>query len=84
MKEANEIGIHDMSGNVWEWCLDLHNTYSANPVVDPVGASSESFRIIRGGSWSTSSRFCRSADRNSRAPAVAYDTIGFRVVLGPK
>lgn len=84
MKEANEIGIHDMSGNVWEWCLDLHNTYSANPVVDPVGASSESFRIIRGGSWSTSSRFCRSADRHSRAPAVAYDTIGFRVVLGPK
>ena len=51
MKLANELGLYDMSGNVSEWCADYWGVYSSNSVTNPMGPSSGSSRVIRGGSW---------------------------------
>ena len=78
---ANELGIYDMSGNVWEWCYDWYGNYSSTSQTDPVGPGSGSSRVLRGGSWYDGARRCRVANRGDYSPDGRSDDIGFRVVL---
>ncbi|GHV68512.1 hypothetical protein FACS1894199_15850 [Bacteroidia bacterium] len=80
-KLANELGIHDMSGNVWEWCSDWKGTYSSSQQQDPMGASSGSYRVIRGGSWAFSAANCRVSLRDRGTPSSRRSDMGFRLVL---
>ena len=84
-KHANELGLYDMSGNVEEWCRDIYeaNPYSAikEPPDDlpPEGPC----RVLRGGSWCSNSKHCRSANRECQSPKDRLDLFGFRVALAP-
>ncbi|SLM29857.1 exported hypothetical protein [Desulfamplus magnetovallimortis] len=82
-KKANNGGLYDMHGNLYEWCQDWFDNYPSESVIDPVGASSGSIRVIRGGSWSNNARNCRSAYRNLNYPGRRRHLIGFRLVLSP-
>lgn len=82
-KTPNELGIYDMSGNVCEWCQDWKGDYSSAET-DPVGPSSGSGRICRGGSWYYSATFCRVSDRNSYLPTSNFHTQGLRLALSYK
>ena len=81
----NAWGLYDMHGNVWEWTLDWWgaNTSSTAAETDPVGPNTGSNRVIRGGGWSGSARYCRSAFRNSSSPSSNYNDLGFRVLCLP-
>ncbi|MDR1153833.1 MAG: SUMF1/EgtB/PvdO family nonheme iron enzyme [Bacteroidales bacterium] len=81
---ANAYGLYDMHGNVFEWCLDCHSSYASSPVTDPVGAATDSYRVIRGGYWGHYAQDCRSAYRNNiELPDGRYGSLGFRVVFYP-
>lgn len=83
--QANPFGLYDMQGNVYEWCLDswdLSANYPAAAVANPfVGTGT--YRIVRGGSWRSSSPYCRSARRSEDLPNLSNFDVGFRVVLAP-
>lgn len=76
----NPWGLHDMHGNVYEWCLDWYEE-SPTTTTDPVGPDTGDSRIIRGGAWDRKSTSCRSAYRYSRDPNRRAHNIGFRIVL---
>jgi formylglycine-generating enzyme required for sulfatase activity len=83
-KAPNELGIYDMSGNVWEWCSDCYGSYSSSAQQDPAGASSGSDRVSRGGSWSGTAGRCRVASRNYDTPGDRYRNLGFRLARSSK
>ncbi len=79
----NPFGLYDMSGNVWEWCLDRYGPYPQAAQTDPTGSESGIFRLLRGGSWNLFTYHCRAADRNIDIPFGKADYLGFRVVRRP-
>ncbi|MCK6372380.1 MAG: formylglycine-generating enzyme family protein, partial [Gammaproteobacteria bacterium] len=81
-KLPNPWGIHDMSGNVTEWCLDNYVSFlPGGTLIDPVRTGPSQRRPLRGGAWRYDGNPCRSADRDDSSPTVRRDFIGFRVVL---
>ena len=82
-KGANELDLYDMSGNVWEWCLDRYGSYSSGAVTDPQGQQDGSNRVLRGGGWNGIALYCRSAYRYGSYPDDRYFSGGFRLALVP-
>jgi formylglycine-generating enzyme required for sulfatase activity len=78
-KKPNELGIFDMSGNVYEWCHNWYAGYSGVTQTDPIGPNSGTDRVSRGGSWSCYAQFCRVAEQNYSYPRFNYDDLGFRI-----
>ena len=80
-KAPNELGIYDMSGNVWEWCQDWKGSYIGSAQTNPKGPSSGSYRVDRGGSWFNFAWSCRVACRYCHTPDYRYFDLGFRLAL---
>lgn len=83
-KAPNELGIYDMSGNVWEWCEDWKSDYLSQPQTNPKGPESGTLHACRGGAWSFSPLSCRVSARNFDTPAYRNYFLGLRLVLDPE
>lgn len=80
-KAPNELGIYDMSGNVWEWCADWYGDYSSGAQTNPTGPYGGSCRVGRGGSWDFNARNCRSSNRIIYEPTLRFYDLGLRLAL---
>ncbi|OED48662.1 hypothetical protein AB832_00170 [Flavobacteriaceae bacterium (ex Bugula neritina AB1)] len=81
-KKANELGLYDMSGNAFEWCMDKYGNYTWSPKNNPKGATEGNRRVIRGGGWNIAAKFSSVAYRYGSAfDGELYDYFGFRVVM---
>ena len=87
MKNPNELGIYDMSGNIWEWCQDwfdeafYEKCASVGVSENPQGVTEGDSRLLRGGSWYSSLQFCRCSCRSKKGPNDRSQDTGFRLVL---
>ncbi len=79
-KQPNELGLYDMSGNVWEWCEDWSGVYSVTPQRDPLGAAGGSSQVLRGSCWIGEARYCRVSYRDGSTPGNRFSILGFRLV----
>jgi formylglycine-generating enzyme required for sulfatase activity len=85
-KQANSLGFHDLSGNVWEWVNDWWSAtaYQSSPSTDPTGPATGQYRVLRGGSWGGIAGTCRSSNRADLVPGVVgLRNGGFRAARTP-
>ncbi len=82
-KLPNGLGIYNMSGNAWEWCLDFYNEnyYQTSPLNNPQGPETGKNRVIRGGGYLSSENECRVTHRNNADPKERKGSLGFRLLL---
>ena len=80
-KAPNELGIYDMTGNVWEWCADWYGDYSSGAQTNPKGPYDGSDRVCRGGGWGSLARLCRSSNRSYSYPTYRDGSLGLRLAL---
>ena len=78
-KAANELGIYDMNGNVWERCQDWYGSYSSAAQTNPTGPTTGTYRVFRGGSWNNNARFCRVSNRHYFTPSYSDCYLGLRL-----
>jgi len=81
LKKPNAWGLHDMQGDVYQWCLDWYGVPTGGTVTDPSGPDSGKTRVDRGGCWNSTAAHCRSARRGGHPPGVRSNAVGFRVAL---
>lgn len=80
-KQPNELGIYDMSGNVYEWCQDWFGSYSSGAQTNPRGSSTGAYRVLRGGSWGSHAGYCRVSPRDCKEPTGMNRHLGLRLAL---